>query len=90
MGLQGIREKTDSGNPDIGSNYMTEKAAHLLDTNFLPRNMYEALVEAENSQFLKNFMGEPLYDQYMILKISEWEDYRTFVTPREHKMNLNI
>lgn len=90
MGLQGIREKIDNGDPDIGSNYVTEKATHLLDTNFLPRNMFEALVEAENSQFLRNFMGEPLYNQYMLLKINEWENYRTFVTPREHKMNLNI
>ena len=90
MGLQGIREKVESGDPDIGSNYKTEKATHLLDTNFLPRNMFEALVEAENSQFLKDFMGEPLYNQYMLLKINEWENYRTFVTPREHKMNINI
>ena len=90
MGLQGIREKIGSGDPDIGSNYVTEKAAHLLDTTFLPRNMFEALVEAENSQFLRDFMGEPLYNQYMSLKIAEWENYRTFVTPREHKMNINI
>lgn len=90
MGLQGIREKVDNGDPDIGSNYMTESATHLLDANFLPRNMFEALVEAENSQFLKNFLGEPLYNQYMLLKTNEWENYRTFVTPREHKMNLNI
>ena len=90
MGLQGIREKIGSGDPDIGSNYVTEKAAHLLDTTFLPRNMFEALVEAEKSQFLKDFMGEPLYNQYMSLKIAEWEKYRTFVTPREHKMNINI
>jgi len=90
MGLQGIREKIDDGDPDIGSNYMTESATHLLDNNFLPRNMFEALVEAENSQFLKNILGEPLYNQYMLLKINEWENYRTFVTPREHKMNLNI
>ena len=52
--------------------------------------MFEALVEAEKSQFLKDFMGEPLYNQYMSLKIAEWENYRTFVTPREHKMNINI
>ncbi|MFH2045733.1 MAG: glutamine synthetase family protein [Pseudomonadota bacterium] len=90
MGLQGIREKVDNGDPDIGSNYVTQKATHLLDTNFLPRNMFEALMEAEKSQFLKNFMGDHLYNQYMQLKINEWENYRTFVTPREHKMNLNI
>jgi glutamine synthetase len=90
MGLQGIREKIDCGDPDAGNTYETENASHLLDTNFLPRNMFEALVEAENSQFLKELLGEPLYTQYMSLKTEEWENYRTFVTPREHKLNLNI
>ncbi len=90
MGLQGIREEIDCGDPDAGSTYMNENATQLMDTNFLPRNMFEALVEAENSQFLKEFMGDPLYSQYMSLKIDEWENYRTFVTPREHKLNLNI
>jgi glutamine synthetase len=90
MGLQGIREKIDCGDPDVGNTYETESSTHLLDSNFLPRNMFEALVEAERSRFLKNFLGEPLYTQYMSLKISEWEDYRTFVTPREHSRNLYI
>ena len=57
MGLQGIREKIDCGNPDLGNLYNTKNASHLMDTNFLPRNMFEALVEAENSSFLKNFLG---------------------------------
>ncbi len=90
MGLQGIREKIDCGNPDLGNLYNTKNASHLMDTNFLPRNMFEALVEAENSSFLKNFLGDPLYCQYISLKTAEWENYRTFVTPREHKMNFHI
>ncbi len=90
MGLQGIREELNCGNPDTGSTYEFEKASHLMDTNFLPRNMFEALVEAEKSQFLKELLREPLYNQYMELKKNEWENYRTFVTPREHKLNLNI
>ena len=90
MGLQGIREKIDCGDPDAGNTYVKNNAAHLLDKNFLPGNMFEALVEAENSQFLKEFLGGPLYTQYMSLKINEWENYRTFVTPREHLLNLNI
>ena len=90
MGLQGIREKIDCGAPDTGNTYETENASQLMDTNFLPRNMFEALVEAEGSKFLKEFLGETLYNQYMSLKINEWENYRTFVTPREHKLNLNI
>ena len=57
MGLQGIREKIDCGDPDIGNLSDTKNASHLMDTNFLPRNMFEALVEAENSSFLKEFLG---------------------------------
>ncbi len=90
MGLQGIREKLECGESDTGNTYETENAAHLMDQNFLPSNMFEALVEAENSQFLRQFLGKSLYQQYMSLKIKEWENYRTFVTPREHKMNLSI
>jgi glutamine synthetase len=90
MGLQGIREKIDCGEPDAGNTYKNKNATHLLDTNYLPGNMFEALVEAENSRFLKEFLGETLYSQYMTLKINEWENYRTFVTPREHTLNLNI
>ncbi len=90
IGLQGIREKIDCGNPDRESTYATKKATSLWDTDFLPTNMYEALLEAERSAFLKEFLGDRLYTQYMSLKINEWEDYRTFVTPREHTMSLHI
>jgi glutamine synthetase len=50
--------------------------------------MYEVLVLAEKSKFLKSFLGIPLYEHYMSLKTEEWEGYRTFVTPREHRKNL--
>lgn len=90
MGLQGIREKIDCGDPDKGNTYETEDASHLMDSNFLPRNMFEALVEAENSRFLKELLGKSLYTQYMKIKENEWESYRTLVTPREHKMNLSV
>jgi len=90
IGLQGIRDKLDCGAHDTASTYQTRKAAGLWDTNFLPTNMYEALLEAERSEFLKNFLGDALYEQYMSLKIAEWEEYRTFVTPREHAMSLHF
>lgn len=90
MGLQGIREKIDCGDPDSANSSTPGEASHLMDPSFLPRNMFEALVEAESSSFLKTLLGEAIYSQYMGLKTEEWENYRTFVTPREHKMNLHI
>lgn len=89
MGLQGIREKVDCGSADIGSNYDDAESGKLWDENFLPRSMFEALVEAERSTFLRELLGEAMYDQYLTLKADEWEGYRTHVTSREHSRNLS-
>jgi len=51
--------------------------------------MFEALVEAEKSKFLKSFLGSTLYNNYMLLQADEWEGYRTYVAPREHIKNLS-
>jgi glutamine synthetase len=89
MGLQGIRDKLDCGAADVGSNYDDAGTGKLWDERFLPRSMYEALVEAERSEFLPELLGETMYKQYMGLKIEEWEGYRTHVTAREHRRNLS-
>ena len=83
MGLQGIKEELDCGRPDIGSTYNKNYKTRVFDKRFLPRSLYEALVEAEKSQFLKQILGESLYANYMKLKIDDWEGHRTHVTPRE-------
>jgi len=84
MGLQGIKENLDCGSPDNGSNYSKTNGSMLLDKNHLPKCMFEALVEAERSDFLRKLLGEELYSNYISLKIAEWEDYRIHVTAREY------
>jgi glutamine synthetase len=83
MGLQGLREGEECGPPDMGSVYRSLFDCRVWDERFLPRSMYEALVEAERSQFLRNLLGESIYNHYLCLKISSWEEHRTHVTPRE-------
>lgn len=90
MGLKGIKENLDCGRPDIGSTYRRKYKYRVWDRRFLPKSMYEALVEAERSKFLKNLLGERIYDSYMSLKIQDWEDHRVHVTPRELDKYLNI
>jgi len=90
MGLQGIREKIDCGKADIKSCYETEQNNKVWNTTFLPKSLFEALVEAEKSTFLKELLGDRLYNNFMKLKIDDWEDHRTHITPREHKKYLNI
>jgi glutamine synthetase len=90
MGLQGIKENLDCGLPDIGSTYKKKYKYRLWDKRFLPKSMYEALVEAERSKFLKEVLGERIYSTYMSLKINDWEDHRVHVTPRELNKYLSI
>lgn len=90
MGLQGVREQLDCGHPDMGSTYKKNHELKLWDERYLPRSMYEALVEAERSTFLRELLGEQLYTNYFALKAAEWEEYRTHVTVREHERCLRI
>ncbi len=91
MGLQGIKEKLDCAHPDIRSTYTNKsKNTRIWDKRFLPKSLFEALVEAEKSKFLKTMLGERIYENYMALKTDDWEEHRTHVTPREHRKYLSI
>ena len=90
MGIKGIEENLQCGQPDVKSTYDKRFHARVADKRFLPRSLFEALVEAEKSKFLKNLLGERIYNNYMKLKIDEWEDYRIHVTPRELEKYLSI
>jgi glutamine synthetase len=90
MGLQGIKENLDCGPPDIGSTYKKKYKYRVWDKRFLPKSMYEALVEAERSNFLKEVLGERIYNNYMSLKITDWEDHRIHITERELNKYLSI
>ncbi|MBN2429092.1 MAG: glutamine synthetase [Deltaproteobacteria bacterium] len=90
MGLQGIREKLECNSPDKGSTYERNYDVRVWDERFLPRCFYEALVEAEKSTFMKEVLGDSLYNNFMQLKIQEWEDDRVHIPKREHQRYLNV
>jgi len=91
MGLSGIANKEDAGQPDVGSTYKKElQQPKVLDRRFLPRDFFPALMDAENSTFMAESLGSDLFANYMKIKIGEWEDHRTTITDLEHKKYLHI
>ncbi len=90
MGLDGIANKEDAGQPDMGSTYKKELEAKIHDPRFLPQDFFPALMEAEESTFMPEALGADLFANYMKIKIGEWEEYRTTVTDFEHKNFLSI
>jgi len=89
MGVQGVRENLDCGKPDAGSTYSKRYKNRIVDRNFLPKCLFEALMEAEKSRFLKEVLGEHLYDNYMSVKTNQWEMHRTHVTRLEHSSYID-
>jgi len=60
------------------------------DQRLLPRNFFQALMEAENNAFMEKALGSVLFTNYMKIKINEWEEYRTTITDLEHQKYLHI
>ena len=88
MGLRGIREKLDCGQPDARSTYNRSYRTRVLNRQFLPKSLFEALMEAEKSKFLREVLGNRLFENYLTLKTQQWEEHRTHVTPLEHEKYL--
>jgi glutamine synthetase len=90
MGLRGLEEGLDCGKPDTGSTYQKSSRRRMYDKRYIPRDIFEALMEAEKSVFLKDLLGASLFNNYLSLKMEDWEEHRTHVTPREHRKYLLI
>ena len=56
--------------------------------NQLPGSLLEALSELENDDIVKSSLGDNLYNAFVRAKLSEWEDYRIFVTDWEKERYL--
>jgi len=90
MGLKGLEEELDCGNPDSGSTYQKTRHKRIYDKRFIPKDIFEALMEAEKSDFLKELLGPSIFNNYLSLKMADWEEHRTHVTPLEHRKYLSI
>lgn len=90
MGLDGLANQAEAGTPDAGSTYAKDLKPKVLDRRFIPRDFFPALMEAENSQFMADSLGGELFDNYMKIKIDEWEEHRTTITDLEHRQYLCI
>jgi glutamine synthetase len=89
-GMKGMEEGLDCGKPDKGSTYLNVKYKRVMDRRYLPQSMFEALMEAERSKFLKELLGFYLHKNYISHKMTDWEDFRTHVTPREYQKYLSV
>ena len=90
-GLKGIEDGYELPAPieeDIYSMSAKEKEKRNIET--LPGNLYEALLEVERSEVVRNALGEHVFKKFVENKKIEWDRYRTHVSRYEIEKYLAI
>jgi len=88
-GLEGVGKKYElppAVEPNIYHMAMEERERRGLTS--LPGNLFEAILETEKSIFIKDTLGEHIFNRFLFNKKKEWEEYRTQITEYEIKKYL--
>ncbi len=85
-GIEGIENKEAPIKPVYKNLYkLNKEELQELNIEFLPSSFGEALELFKNSEFLKEIMGECLFDHYYAYKSKEWKEYHQAVHQWEIK-----
>ncbi len=90
-GLKGIEEGYALSDPieeDIFEMTAAEKESRNIGT--LPGNLYEAISEVENSELVREALGDHIFNKFVENKKIEWDKYRIHVSQYELEKYLPI
>ncbi|HOO29145.1 MAG TPA: type I glutamate--ammonia ligase, partial [Lachnospiraceae bacterium] len=83
-GMDGIKNQNmPPKSVDLNIFEMTEEERAFYNIEALPVNLYDAVCEMEKDPFIKDVLGEHIFDKYVEAKKKEWDEYRTQVTQWE-------
>lgn len=83
-GLKGIEENYPVPPPVEGNVFaMSPEEQHARGIKTLPGSLGEAIVLGENSELLREALGEPIFNSFIRNKQIEWDAYRARVTDYE-------
>ena len=70
--------------------HMTKKERKRAKIDSLPASLDEALNLLDKDSIIKDALGSHIYDEFVIAKEKECDKFRTYVTPLEVEMYLNM
>lgn len=83
-GLKGIEEKLDPPDPVEKNIYsLSEREREKHGVEHLPESLGHALSFMSNSELVYETLGDHIYNNFLHVKHSEWDEYRTKVTKWE-------
>ncbi|UCH71626.1 MAG: type I glutamate--ammonia ligase [Thermoplasmatales archaeon] len=90
-GLKGVEDTLLPPDPVEKNIYaLSEKEKEKYNIHHLPESLGHALSLMEESDLLKETLGEHIFNNFLHVKHNEWEKYRTQVTPWETEKYLQI
>ena len=90
-GLAGIEHEYPLREPSEGNVFeMTEEERIALDIDLLPRTLDEAIRATEESELMRECLGEHVFESLLKNKRIEWDAYRAHVTDFELERYLGV
>ncbi len=90
-GLDGIEKKMELPAPVTDNIYeMSEDERRATGVSALPEDLHEAVREMEQSELVREALGDQVFQWFILNKRMEWHDYRTRITAWEHDKYLPI
>jgi glutamine synthetase len=83
-GIDGIKRKIDPGDPvteHVAAMNRSERARRGIRP--LPKSLYEAVEEFRTDEVFREALGKAFFDEYVNMKLAEWDEYSAIVTPWE-------
>ena len=82
-GMDGVENKIDPGEPNLSNMYERPLREVLEEgTSILPQSLFEAIQELRDDEVIQDALGV-IAQEFIELKIKEWETYDGQVTPWE-------
>jgi glutamine synthetase len=83
-GLDGIQHKLEPGDP-VPDEVSRWSSAERIRKGIkpLPKSLYEAVEEFRRDDVLRRALGQVFFEEYVNIKLAEWDEYSSLVTPWE-------
>ena len=90
-GLKGIEEKYELPEPmETNLYHLTDTERKQLGIESLPASLGEALAATEQSELVRQTLGDHAFERFIEVKKWEWDEFRVQVTEYELKKYLPI
>ncbi len=90
-GMDGIKNKIDPGDSIEFNIYeLSDEEREEMGIELLPSSLWEAYHTFEESEIMKEALGDHIFNAFLTAKYEEWDEYRVQVFNYEHKKYLDL